>query len=127
MTDPISRDQFKKLMAAYGYVFDAVNHSYINKDGTIVLDEQSVRVVNKVLYDEDRKFVRIYYPNTYDDLELMAQSFDEDFKYHLSYDVYKDYCNINTFNYDSKFNSRIFHLYATVDADDKGELPPYEN
>ena len=122
MTDPISRDHFKQLMAAFGYVFNAVSHCYSCDDGTIILDKQSLRVVNKVLYSDEKKFVRIYYPNTYDDLELMAQSFDGDFKYHLSYNVYKDFCNIGVYGYESSFDSRILHLYATVSIDDGNDI-----
>lgn len=111
----ITREHFKLLMLKHGFEF--VNNRYTCPDGDIILNDEFILCYNKVIFEEFQNYVTIRYPDSYSD-ELDAwygKAFASDFNYHLSYNGYRDYMNLDNKEYHSDFYTEIIDLYFRKD------------
>lgn len=107
----ITKEHFKLIMKEHGFNF--VDDIYSCPDGSIMLYETFILCYNKVIFDEFQNYVTIHYPDSYsDDLDKWyGKAFANDFNYHLSYNGYRDYMNLDNKEYQSDFYTEIIDLY----------------
>lgn len=116
MQNKYSREDFKSMMFKYGYTFDK-EHKYISKDGTIILKDNHIVVYNNVLHQEEQIYVKLSYPFLFEDSNIISGKYDDDFRYHHSYQTYKDYMNLDNKDYKQEFMTEIYRYYYKQEED----------
>ena len=120
MQNKYSREEFKQMMFKFGYTFDHEN-KYTSKDGCVILNDDHIVCYNKVIYDDFKNYVKLSYPFTFEDEVLISEKYDNDFKYHHSYQSYKDFMNIENKDYTQTFITEIYRYYYRQEVNNDDE------
>lgn len=105
----ILKENFINIMYKFGIDFEYDEHQTV--DGVVQLKDDYMVVYNFVLYDEERLYLCIKYPELDEDEEI-GMFYQQDFDYIRSYEIYYDFVKRQEDpTYQSEIKTRIMSRY----------------